>query len=208
MISALFFVLAFAGFAALHSLLASARLKRRLFEVLPVFRYYYRLFYNVVALVTFGLFWWAVPVVNFTLYEVSAPAAWLMHLVQLAGLAGLLYSLRCVDTGYFSGMKQLRDASGHRREYHLDEPAAQQLVFTGPFRYVRHPLYSFSLLVLFFTPVMTLKWALFSSCSLLYFVMGSRLEEQKLTARFGRQYEAYRRQVPALIPLPGRRLAD
>lgn len=198
--------MAFLGFALLHSLLASARLKRRLFTRFPSFRYYYRLFYNAVALLTFGLFWFAAPVANFTLYEISGPMAWLMHLIQLSGAAGLLYSLRCVDTGYFSGIKQMEDASGNSPEYHLDEPAAQKLVFTGPFRYVRHPLYSFSLLILFFNPTMSLKWALFSLCSLLYFVMGSRLEEQKLIARFGEQYEAYRRQIPALVPLPGRRM--
>lgn len=204
--SAVFFVMAFLGFAGLHSLLASARLKKRLFDIFPGFRFFYRLFYNGVAFLTFGLFWFAAPIDNFTLYEISGLPAGLMYGVQALGLAGLLYSLRCVDTGYFSGIRQMQDAPGRRSDYHLDEPASQELVFSGPFRYVRHPLYSFSLLILFFNPAMSLKWALFSLCSLLYFMIGSRLEEQKLLARFGAQYEAYRRRVPALIPLPGRRM--
>lgn len=205
MSSAVFFVMAFVAFALIHSLLASSRLKQFLFSRFQMLRFYYRLIYNFIALVTFSLFWFYAPVPDLLLYSVSGPLRWVMHAVQLAGALGLYFSLRRVGTGYFSGLQQMKDASNASTNYHLDEPVQQQLVFSGPFRYVRHPLYSFSLLILFFHPVMSLKWALFSLCSLLYFVMGSRLEERKLIARFGQRYASYRREVPALIPLPGRR---
>lgn len=208
MSSAVFFVMAFVAFAALHSLLASSRLKHFLFSRWPVMRFYYRLLYNLIAFVTFALFWFYAPIPDVVLYDVSGPIRWGMHGIQLAGALGLYYSIRCVGTGYFSGLQQMKDASKEQMKYHLDEPDQQQLVFKGPFRYVRHPLYSFSLLILFFHPFMSLKWALFSLCSLLYFVMGSRLEEQKLVARFGQRYESYQRQVPALLPQPGRVMKD
>lgn len=208
MSAAVFFVMAFGAFAVLHSLMASSRLKHFLFSRFPLLRFYYRLIYNFIALVTFALFWFYAPVADLTLYAVSGPLRWMMHAIQLTGALGLYYSLRCVGTGYFSGLQQVQDASKDTAKYDLDEPEKQELVFKGPFRYVRHPLYSFSLLILFFHPFMSLKWALFSLCSLLYFVIGSRLEEQKLIARFGQRYASYRREVPALIPLPGRRFRN
>lgn len=39
-----------------------------------------------------------------------------------------------------------------------------------------------------------------------YFVIGSRLEEQKLIARFGEAYRRYRDRVPGLLPRPWRTL--
>ena len=36
----------------------------------------------------------------------------------------------------------------------------------------------------------------------LYFVVGSRLEENKLVAMHGDTYREYRRRVPGLVPLP------
>jgi len=39
----------------------------------------------------------------------------------------------------------------------------------------------------------------------IYFFIGSHYEERRLVAEFGAEYEDYRRQVPGIVPLPGRR---
>lgn len=194
------FVLAFLGFAVLHSLLASRFVKDAVISRFPKMRWYYRLLYNLLALLTLALVWFAAPVESRLLYRVEPPAQYLLHVVQLAALAGLLMSVRHAGSFAFLGLQQMRDARSKTAAYDLDEPATHQLVVSGPFRYVRHPLYVFSIIFLIAHPVMTFKWALFTVCCIAYFVIGSGFEERRLAVRFGEAYARYRAQVPAFIP--------
>lgn len=194
------FVLAFLGFAVLHSLLASRFVKDAVITRFPLMRWYYRLLYNVMAVLTLSGVWFAAPVESQLLYRVEPPAQYLLHLLQLVALAGLWISVRHAGSSAFLGLQQLRDARSKPERYDLDEPATYQLAVRGPFRYVRHPLYVFSIIILVAHPVMTLKWALFTACCIAYFIIGSRFEERRLAARFGEAYARYRAQVPAFIP--------
>jgi protein-S-isoprenylcysteine O-methyltransferase Ste14 len=74
----------------------------------------------------------------------------------------------------------------------------------GFYCYVRHPLYLFAILFVWLTPAMTVNMATLYSLITLYFVVGSVHEEGRLVAQFGAAYRAYQRQVPRLIPRPGR----
>jgi protein-S-isoprenylcysteine O-methyltransferase Ste14 len=65
---------------------------------------------------------------------------------------------------------------------------------------VRHPLYLFSLLAIWPSPIMTESLLAFNAAATLYFVVGSRLEEKRLIAAFGQTYLDYQRRVPWLIP--------
>jgi protein-S-isoprenylcysteine O-methyltransferase Ste14 len=78
-----------------------------------------------------------------------------------------------------------------------------ELITSGPYAVVRHPIYTAMLGLLiatgltFGTPLSTLAGAVL-------YVLGTwlrtRSEERLLASAFGPRYEAYRRQVPALIP--------
>ena len=79
----------------------------------------------------------------------------------------------------------------------------KELVVRGPYRYVRNPMISGVVLVLFgeglvlFAPAL-LDWAVtFLAVNFVYIPL---LEEPMLVARFGESYEEYRRNVPRLIP--------
>jgi protein-S-isoprenylcysteine O-methyltransferase Ste14 len=74
-------------------------------------------------------------------------------------------------------------------------------VTRGSYAYVRHPLYFFSLLLIWFLPIMTLSALLFSSMATLYFWIGSIYEERRLSATFGDAYSQYKQRVPRLIPI-------
>ena len=41
----------------------------------------------------------------------------------------------------------------------------------------------------------------FALISTIYLILGSRLEEEKLVAQFGKAYQKYQREVPMLVPL-------
>jgi len=74
-------------------------------------------------------------------------------------------------------------------------------VINGMYRFVRHPLYFFSLLALWSMPVMTVNLLMFNIGATLYFVIGSRVEERRLVQSYGEAYRAYQQRVPGLIPL-------
>ena len=78
------------------------------------------------------------------------------------------------------------------------------MVTSGPYRWVRHPLYSTALVVLWLWPTMTVNLAAFFAVSTAYFYLGSIPEEEKLIDEFGDAYRRYQRVVPRLIPRPGR----
>lgn len=81
-----------------------------------------------------------------------------------------------------------------------------RLVETGPYRWVRHPLYASGILLVAALGLIASSWALLALAPL--FALLVRLvivpcEERQLVERFGRRYEAYRRRTGALLPRSG-----
>ena len=72
-------------------------------------------------------------------------------------------------------------------------------------RFVRHPWYFFGLAIIW-TRDMNGPLLVSASAMTLYFIVGSRLEEQKLISSYGEAYRRYIAAVPGLIPLPGKYL--
>jgi protein-S-isoprenylcysteine O-methyltransferase Ste14 len=81
--------------------------------------------------------------------------------------------------------------------------ADHTLVRSGPYAIVRNPIYTSMLAVLCAMAVVVSGWKLFA-VSLLIFIVGTeirvRTEETLLASRFGEEFKAYKRQVPAYIP--------
>jgi len=79
----------------------------------------------------------------------------------------------------------------------------RRLVVRGPYRYVRNPMISGVILILFGEALLILSrahfmWALtFLAINAVYIPL---LEEPQLAGRFGEDYEVYRRNVPRLVP--------
>ncbi len=80
--------------------------------------------------------------------------------------------------------------------------ADQQLVCTGPYRLVRHPIYSGGLLAVIGTALIIgeMRALLAVLFALLAFLRKIKVEEALLSERFGDQYLAYRARVKMLIP--------
>ncbi|HHH35520.1 MAG TPA: protein-S-isoprenylcysteine methyltransferase [Gammaproteobacteria bacterium] len=184
-----------AGWCALHSLLASLHVHRWLRRRLgPAYRYY-RLFYNAFAV--FSL----LPVLAYGRRLQEAPfLAWHggWHLLQGLMIAGALYlfiaPLRHYDMSRFLGLQQL---SGEVDGAGLD--GGGEFCTAGILGRCRHPWYSGALLLIWARDLdgATLVTNVVLS---LYLVLGARLEERKLLAEFGDAYRRYRQAVPMFIP--------
>ncbi|MBF5043061.1 isoprenylcysteine carboxylmethyltransferase family protein [Aggregicoccus sp. 17bor-14] len=156
-----------------------------------------------------------------------APLSWVGILVQGAGV-GLLWGWRrpagtlLVGTGVLAGALQLALSAllvafalwlGPRAVAHLGKQWSLQarmlegheLVTTGPYALVRHPIYT-ALLALLGATALAQGAPLALLLGLALYAAGTalrvRTEEQLLEATFGPAYAAYRARVPAVLPWP------
>jgi protein-S-isoprenylcysteine O-methyltransferase Ste14 len=80
------------------------------------------------------------------------------------------------------------------------KPKEMPLTISGPYRWVRHPLYFFVLVIIWSNPYLTLDRLLFNILWTVWICIGAFLEERDLVADFGEEYREYKRKVPMLIP--------
>ncbi|MDX1618281.1 MAG: isoprenylcysteine carboxylmethyltransferase family protein [Balneolaceae bacterium] len=198
LISAIITSLGFAGFAFLHTLLARRTVKEKLFGRWSALGRYYRLLYTLFALATFAAWYLLSPFPEGILYRIPFPYSIPFRIAQGFGLAGFLLSLRAVDLGEFIGTAQLTASPDELRP--TGRQPAGELVTDGLYGWVRHPLYTTSVMVLLFNPVMSLKLGLITLLVAIYSWVGSLYEERNLVAQYGRAYEEYRQKVPRFIP--------
>jgi protein-S-isoprenylcysteine O-methyltransferase Ste14 len=76
-----------------------------------------------------------------------------------------------------------------------------ELVTSGPYAYVRHPIYTGILLAMLGSAVArSLVWLLLFLLAFAYFLFSARTEEKMMLAQFPNAYPAYRRRTRMLIP--------
>jgi protein-S-isoprenylcysteine O-methyltransferase Ste14 len=187
--------LAWFVYALLHSLLASLAVKAAVTRRWPGFAPWYRLSYNVFAgVAALPLAWLLYTVPGDSLWAWRDAWAWLANGLAVAAVACLFISSRGYDMDEFLGLRQLRGGGG--------EPVDCGSFRISPVhRFVRHPWYSFSLVIVW-SRDMNQAMLVSAIAITAYFVIGSRYEERKLIALYGKTYRRYRQRVPALVPLP------
>jgi protein-S-isoprenylcysteine O-methyltransferase Ste14 len=159
---------------------------------------YYRFIYNSIGVVTL------LPVLVLLalypgqgLYSWPSPWSYLAILIQLLGALITLVGLLQTGVWSFFGLGWLINDANH---------STDQLITYGLYSWMRHPLYTGGLLMIWFMPVMTTSLLTFNLAATLYLYIGSFFEERRLLAAFGEEYARYQRRVPRLIPRPWRRL--
>ncbi len=186
-------------FGLQHSVMARPGFKRAFTRLVPAEAE--RSLYVLVASAVLALLLWQWrPIPSPVLWQ--ADAAWSTAIgwsVMGLGVAVLLWATFLIDHFELLGLRQGWDTL---RGKALHAPA-----FVTPWLYkiVRHPQYLGWLLIFWGTPTMTAGHLLFASGMSGYILVAMRFEERDLVKHIGEPYARYRRQVPALVPLPGKR---
>jgi protein-S-isoprenylcysteine O-methyltransferase Ste14 len=199
---------AFAVFAVIHSALLTPMARAALEAALGPqrFRGWFRALYSAQAVAFFAIF---------AVYAASLPDALLLRTgtgatVFLWGvrLAALAFLARCVsDFGFlrFLGLSQWGEWRRGGGPVAGDGVDSGELVVTGPYRWVRHPMYAAALVFLWAQPRWTANGLAFAVGASLYLWLGSLLEERRLQACYGEAYRTYARRTPRLLPFLGRK---
>jgi len=192
-------IMLFTLFAYSHTWLASIKIKRALAEKLGNKIAFYRLFYNASSIIFFMAFYAVSPKPDIIVYDLPFPFDIITFALQVLSLVGMVWATRPIDLKEFIGIAQIKRYI--HDEYNVDGPDEKQtLKIEGAFKFVRHPIYLFSILFLGFRPTMTLFYLTMYICVIVYFYTGSIYEERKLVEMFGDKYKKYQLQVPRLIP--------
>jgi len=197
-IDVLIIFILFAVYAAVHSLLASHRVKEDIKKSFGNLIAFYRLGYNLFAIFSLYFIYELSPKPNLIIYDLPKPYDILILIPQFAALIGLLWSFKYICIKEFLGISQIERYIQKKYSSDLDEDLT--LTIDGPFKYSRHPIYFFSIIFLLFRPTMDLFYLTFFILIVAYFYIGAYYEEKKLVRIFGEVYSRYQKSVPQIFP--------
>ncbi len=189
-------LLACALYGALHSLLASNTAKAfATRQVGPdAYRRFYRLFYNLVAVVTIMAVFILVSLLpDRAIYRIPAPWLFLTILVQILAAVAVLSGVMQTGAMEFLGIQQILSSAPSSAD-------PEKLVVSGLYRWVRHPLYTATLLFLWLAPQMSWNMLALDIGFSAYLFIGTIFEERKLVEQFGDAYRQYRKRTPRILP--------
>jgi protein-S-isoprenylcysteine O-methyltransferase Ste14 len=184
---------AMCAWGVMHSWLAAFSTKNLAVRIFGKgFGRYYRLaFIGIAVLTLMPILGMAALFPACVIWSIPIPRLYLTLTLQGLALLGLVVTVLQVDTMAFIGLRQLHDPDAEHKG---------ELVTRGFYRWVRHPLYFFSLVLFWLFPVMTNVSLAFVIASTLYFVIGTLPEERKLVEIYGQSYRQYQQDVPRIIP--------
>lgn len=173
----------------LHSLFASALVKRIILSSDKLIPQWYRLTYNLLSIVGFALVvYFQSTIDDVFIFEVKPLLLAFSETVFIVGFILMLFSLKTYNLKVFAGIN---------KEYtHIN------LVVTGLNKWIRHPLYVSIMIMLiawfFIKPVEAN--AVTCSLLILYLIVGSYLEEKRLKSNFGQSYSDYMQRTGMWFP--------
>ena len=149
------FLLFFGLFGISHTLFASDKIKKRIIEKAGTKIAFYRLFFNLISVLIFITIYEISPKPKSIIYDLKYPFDIIIFISQIFAGIGLLWSSYYVDWKEFIGVSQIiRYLKGTYNIEEMDERST--LIIKGPFKFIRHPVYFFSILFLGLRPTMNL----------------------------------------------------
>jgi protein-S-isoprenylcysteine O-methyltransferase Ste14 len=176
------------AFCLQHSIMVRRSFQRWIEPILsPVYHGALYTIASAVVLFAMVILWQESTIV---LVRIEGAARWLARSLFLLTLGGFLWGGRSLGRFDTFGI----DAILGR------EPLQTRLSIRGPYRWIRHPLYLFVLVLMWSYPDLTADRLLLNLIWSIWIVVGSVLEERDLVRVFGEDYREYQRRVPMLLP--------
>jgi protein-S-isoprenylcysteine O-methyltransferase Ste14 len=189
----------FALYGFIHSVLASEQVKILFRKIFGKFIAFYRLGYNVFAVIGLYFIWDLAPQPALKIYQLPPPFDYLVLIPQFLSLVGMIWCFKYISFKEFVGLNQFnRYLKNEVSDNDLDEKYTLRI--EGPYKYSRHPVYFLSIIFLMFRAEMNLSYLTMFISFTAYFYIGSYYEEKKLVRLFGDVYKNYQKKVPRIFP--------
>ncbi len=174
-----------------HSIILRKGMRSRLKNRIPAD--YYGAFYSItssIPLILMVVFWQKTAVIS----SANGVLYWAIRLLFILGMAGFYWGIKSL--GFFDpfGTKNMRRLIKNKPLKTLP------LSVRGPYLWVRHPLYFFSLVMIWANPHFSYDRLLFNIMWTAWIIIGTMLEERDLVKDFGDGYRDYQKRVPMLVP--------
>jgi protein-S-isoprenylcysteine O-methyltransferase Ste14 len=176
-----------------HSIMIRRPFRRQLCAHIP--SHYQGAVYTLASgfvLLVFVTFWQGSDIILFDLHGLYSGVMRTFYLLSIIGIGWGMWALRSID---MFGLDPVID--------NLRAKPSPPKAFTirGPYRWVRHPLYLFMIVLFWSCPLLTIDRLLFNILWTIWVVIGTILEERDLVDDFGEAYRDYQANVPMLVPL-------
>lgn len=191
-LSIIILVFCLAGFAAIHSLMASLRFKRLAMRIFGqrVEKLYMPIFSFVALLTIAPLAYLLYKNPGEIIYIVPSPWRWMMVAGQL--IAGIITLRAFTDAPQRFKIRAQLSAP--------NTPEAGSLNIRGIYRWVRDPFLLSTLIIMVLTPFMTVNLLAIYIFTTIYLYLGSLHWETRLMAQFSDEYKEYQKQVHRITP--------
>jgi protein-S-isoprenylcysteine O-methyltransferase Ste14 len=188
----LLMALSWALFYILHTALAASKLKRILESKWPDHYKWYRLFYSILSTILFmGILIQAMFLPAVSIFSTNPYSQYAGYMVATAGVIVLLRSAKQISLSSFLGVRPISKS-----------PEKTELIISGIYSKVRHPLYVglLGIFLGYFLVSGTVGALIHLGCLMVYLPIGIYFEEKNLLAEFGDRYRDYQKEVPAFFP--------
>ena len=180
-------------FYFLHSLFASLNIKRKIKGWMGGHYIWYRLLYTIFSTVfIFGILVYSSSLDQYDILVKTPTSTYLGYMLASFGTIIIIKSFKSFSKKKFIGL-----------EPHDDLEQREEFVLTGLHSYMRHPIYSGTILIFlgffFFEP--TISSIIHLAMLLVYLPFGIYFEEKKLIEIYGSKYVQYKKEVACLIPI-------
>jgi len=197
-------IITFVLFAFLHSITLALWFKR-FFQKLAgdiFMRVWYRFLYNQLSIITAAAAFYIIKHVPDEVVWAAPPWLRLIMLgIQIAGLVFGALAFRYLDVKEFLGYRQVwRYRTRGETAGNIEGLTDKELVTAGVYGIVRHPMYVAGIVIVTFSPVITVNGITFTVLADLYFLFGMLIEERRFLKLFGDPYRQYMNLVPRMIP--------
>ncbi len=162
-----------------------------------LFRFSPEAYNGAIYSITSGIFLFLVVIFwqgTSVLFEAEGITRFLLRVVFIFSIAGFVWGIKAL--GFFDpfGIEAVLN--------HWPDRNPQPAAFTvrGPYRWARHPLYLFVLVMIWSCPQLTADRLLFNIFWSAWIFFGTLLEERDLVEQFGDAYRDYQQKVPMLFP--------
>lgn len=177
-----------------HSIMVRPSFKQRLSKLIP--DAYHGAIYSIIS----GIFLFIVVILwqaAAPLWETQESTRLLLRLLFILPIIGFFWAVKSL--GFFDpfGIKEIFERDRHIKRHPV------KFIVKGPYRWVRHPLYFFILIMIWSCPDMSADRLLFNIMWSIWIIIGAVLEEKDLISQFGNTYREYQKFVPMFLPYKG-----